>query len=96
MRLVRNRCRIDIVADVLYSVVEEGSSRISRIASMANLPLDRARPLVEDLVEKGLLTYRVEESVYEATDRAYEWLSLYRFLREVYDWRKPHYPTSIP
>jgi len=93
---VRYRCRIDIVADILRAIVEEGPLLISEIASRANLPLDRARPLVEDLVYNGLLVYRSEERRYEATDRAYEWLELYRLLREVYDWRTPAYPTSIP
>lgn len=93
---MRYRCRIDIVADILRAVVEEGPLLISEIASRANLPLDRARPLVEDLVYNGLLVCCTEDGLYEATERAYEWLELYRPLREVYDWRSPVYPTSIP
>jgi len=84
---VRNRCRIDIIADILRSVVENGPLLISEIAVRANLPLDRARPLVGSLVERGLLHYQPEERLYEATDRAYEWLALYDMLKNIYDWR---------
>ncbi|MEB3806846.1 MAG: hypothetical protein GSR73_04940 [Desulfurococcales archaeon] len=80
----RYRCRHDIVASILEGV-RDGASRISRIARAANLPLDRARALVEDLVEHGLLIYDHVSREYSLTDLAYEWLALYEKLREVYD-----------
>ena len=80
----RYRCRHDIIAAILGKAIE-GPSKISHLAQAANLPLDRARPLVEDLVRRGLLIYNPATRSYEATELGYEWLAIYEKLREVYD-----------
>ncbi len=84
---MKYRCRHDIVADILTAVTEEGGLRVSGIALRANLPLNRAKPILEDLVSHGILVCNEASRLYQATSRAYEWLELYRLLRETYDSR---------
>ena len=82
--MARYRCRHEIVADMLRRVTQ-GPSKASHIAMAANLPLDRAKKLIMDMVSHGLLIYNPHTREYEATDLAYEWLALYDKLRSIYN-----------
>jgi predicted transcriptional regulator len=78
------RCRHDIIADILNKAIEN-PSRISHLAQAGNLPLDRAKPLIQDLTQHGLLIYNPENQTYEASELAYEWTALYNKLKEIYE-----------
>ncbi len=78
------RCRHDIIADILSRAIKN-PSRISYLAQAGNLPLDRAKPLIQDLITHGLLSYNPEDRTYTATELAYEWTAMYKKLREIYD-----------
>ncbi|MEB3772218.1 MAG: hypothetical protein GSR82_00900 [Desulfurococcales archaeon] len=78
-----NRCRHDIIASILESVAEE-PLRLSRIALESNLPYDRAKRIVTDLVNHGLLIYDPETRTYTPTELGYQWLGIYRELENLY------------
>ena len=79
-----NRCRHDIIASILESVAGE-PLRLSRIALESNLPYDRAKHIVTDLVNNGLLIYDPETKMYTPTELGYQWLGIYRELENLYD-----------
>ncbi len=78
-----NRCRRDITASILESVAEE-PLRLSRVALESNLPYDRAKRIVTDLVNHGLLMYDPETRMYSPTELGYQWLGMYRELEHLY------------
>ncbi|MCE4621662.1 MAG: hypothetical protein F7B95_04420 [Desulfurococcales archaeon] len=82
--MVRYRCRHDIVADILHALREHGALRLSHISLKANLPLDRAKALLEDLAGAGLIVWNPVSQRYSITPRGHEWLSLYTMLNEIY------------
>ncbi|MCE4607010.1 MAG: hypothetical protein F7B59_06770 [Desulfurococcales archaeon] len=82
-----NRCRHDIIASVLKATIE-GPSKLSHLALKSNLPYDRARPIVEDLVKHGLLSYNPVSRTYTPTELAYQWLAIYLELGNIYDKNK--------
>ena len=80
-----NRTRYDIYADIMLTLKFYGEAGISQIARRANLPIDRAKPLVEFMCKRGLVIK--EENlekrprwIYRATRRGFEYLSLYKEL----------------
>ena len=81
---VKHRCRHDIIYDILLNVSKR-KAKISHIAQGANLPLDRARTFVNNLVKHGLLIFNPIERTYLITPKGYEWLAIYRKLKEIYD-----------
>ncbi|MEB3779102.1 MAG: hypothetical protein GSR85_02555 [Desulfurococcales archaeon] len=78
------RCRHDIVASILTSIIELDRPIISNIALRSNLPLDRARGILRSMEEAGLIYYDSASREYSMTDRGYEWLAVYRVLEEIY------------
>jgi predicted transcriptional regulator len=79
-----NRCRHDIVAAILREAVLQ-PSRLSHLALNSNVAYDRARLIVDDLVEHGLLVYDPYTRTYSPTELAYQWLAIYRELQNIYD-----------
>lgn len=82
--MARYRCRHDIIADILRTLREHGPLRLSHIALKANLPLDRAKALLEDLTRTGLIVKDPSSQRYAVTPKGHEWLSLYTMLNEIY------------
>ena len=82
----RHRCRHIVVAEILGALEREPwGLLLSHLARRAGLPLDRARRLLADLEEAGLVYRDPSERRYMITWRGFEWLGVYRVLREIYD-----------
>ncbi|MCE4615111.1 MAG: hypothetical protein F7B60_06260 [Desulfurococcales archaeon] len=79
-----NRCRHDIIASILKAAID-GPLKLSHLALKSNLPYDRARPIVGDLVKHGLLSYNPVSRVYALTELGYQWFAIYRELGNIYD-----------
>ena len=77
------RCRHEIAADVLEYLASAGYARISWIATHANMPVDRALQLLEEMRRRGLVeSIEGEKGVYYRVGaRGYEYLELWRRLR---------------
>ena len=80
-----NRARYDIYADIISVLQFYGEAGISQIARRANLPIDRAKGLIEFMVLRGLI--RKQENpkkrpniVYLGTNRGYQYYELYKQL----------------
>ena len=81
MRRSKKRARVDIYADILEVLKHrpEGAL-VTRISYGAGLPIDRVKPMLENLANFGLLSVRVSEEsrVYHITHRGLEFLDAYR------------------
>ncbi len=74
------RGRIEILADILEVVKRQSNCRLIRVSYGANLPLDRAKRLLVQLADSGLVTIRKDESMttYQITSRGLEFLDVHR------------------
>ncbi len=81
---MKQRCRHDIIEALLKNLSAE-PLRVTNLCSKSNLPVDRCKNLLEILKEAGLVVERVEGRgrTYIITSRGYEYLALYRRLKEV-------------
>ena len=81
----RKRTIYDIIADILEFVVAGGEARISYISRYANLPIDRANSLVEEMVRAGLLKLAEYENhrIYKPSKNSYKYLAHYRELKKL-------------
>ncbi len=81
----QKRTRIEIVIDILENIASQGSIVPTRLATSANMPYDRLLPIVEDLVDKKILTLREEgRSRYlEMTQKGYKLLRELKRLRKL-------------
>jgi predicted transcriptional regulator len=52
---LKRRTRYDIYMDTLETIRRKGISAITRISYGANLPVDRAKEIVEFLLKRGLV-----------------------------------------
>lgn len=52
---MKRRTRYDIYMDTLETIRRKGISAITRISYGANLPVDRAKEIVEFLLKRGLV-----------------------------------------
>ena len=82
---VVNRSRYDIYADILSVLEFYVEAGISQIARRANLPVDRAKGLIQFMQARGLLVkYKNPQKrpvyIYRATQRGSEYLKLYKDL----------------
>ncbi|MHA1684858.1 MAG: winged helix-turn-helix domain-containing protein [Candidatus Heimdallarchaeaceae archaeon] len=81
----RNRTRYDIYADIMLVLRFYGKAGISQIARRANLPVDRAKSIVEFMCYRGLLLKEKNTTdgpvwLYSATERGFRYLALYKEL----------------
>ena len=81
----RNRTRYDIYADIMLVIKFYGNAGISQIARRANLPVDRAKSIVEFMCYRGLLIKEKNTGdgplwIYSATERGFKYLALYKEL----------------
>lgn len=82
---VINRTRYDIYADILSVMDFYSEAGISQIARRANLPIDRAKGLVQFMMARGLLVKfenpkQRPSTIYRATNRGSQYLELYKNL----------------
>ena len=81
---MRYRCWHDIVESVLNALLE-GDKGITELCLIAKVPVDRGKNVVNHLVSYGLIVeYAVgRRRYYRITERGYEWLGVYRYLRSI-------------
>ena len=80
----RYRCWHDVIESVLEALLT-GEKSITELCLYANVPVDRGRRLINYLISCGLV-FRYEENgriYYKITERGYEWLGIYRKLKEL-------------
>jgi len=82
---VINRSRYDIYADILSVLEFYVEAGISQIARRANLPVDRAKGLIQFMQARGLMVkYENPKKrpvyIYRATNRGSQYLELYKEL----------------
>ncbi len=77
------RTKYDIYADILTYLAIVGEERITKIARFANLPLDRARIILEMMCSNGLIRkiFKDNYCFYRISRRGYEYIALYKRLR---------------
>jgi len=75
----------DIYAEILEYLSRIGESKITRIARYANLPLDRANRILNQMVELRLLRMKTSKGrrSYGITQKGYEYLEYYRRLKRL-------------
>ncbi len=78
-----NRTRYDIYADILSVLDFYVEAGISQIARRANLPVDRAKGLVQFMLSRGLIVKHPNPKkrpvyIYRATNRGSQYLKLYK------------------
>ncbi len=79
----RNRCIHSIIYDLLKLLVEEQPVKKTRLCTGARLPLDRCTPILQLLVEKGLVYTVVEDesTYYYIADNGYIYIGVYEKLQ---------------
>ena len=82
---VSNRTRYDIYADVVSVLQYYGEAGISQIARRANLPIDRAKGIIQFMLSRGLMVKFEDPKtrpavVYKSTSRGYQYLEMYKQL----------------
>ncbi len=83
--LTHNRTRYDIYADIMLVIRFYDKASISQIARRANLPIDRAKSIVEFMRYRGLLNKEENSDgrlvwLYYGTERGFKYLTLYKEL----------------
>ncbi|MHA1197877.1 MAG: winged helix-turn-helix domain-containing protein [Candidatus Heimdallarchaeaceae archaeon] len=83
-----NRSRYDIYADIISVLQFYNEAGISQIARRANLPIDRAKGLVEFMVSRGLILKQDNPKkrpnvLYLGTTRGYQYHELYKQLHHM-------------
>ncbi|MCD6084427.1 MAG: hypothetical protein J7J20_02665 [Desulfurococcales archaeon] len=80
----RYRCWHDIVESILKSLAKRDLG-ITELSLQAKLPVDRGKTVISYLVKHGLvIEYRIDErTFYRITERGYEWLGAYEYLKTV-------------
>lgn len=82
---VSNRTRYDIYADVISALQYYGEAGISQIARRANLPIDRAKGIIQFMLSRGLMVkYENPKKrpaiIYKSATRGYQYFEMYKQL----------------
>jgi predicted transcriptional regulator len=74
------RTRYDIYAEIIRVIYIYGYCPLTRAARSTNMPVDRAKVSITELMERGLLQEDEEEGkrVYSVTVRGHQYLELYK------------------
>ncbi|MHA2358131.1 MAG: winged helix-turn-helix domain-containing protein [Candidatus Heimdallarchaeaceae archaeon] len=85
---VINRTRYDIYADILEVLQFYTEAGISQIARRANLPIDRAKGIIQFMLARGLIVkYENSEKrpkfIYRATNKGSEYAALYKEMSRI-------------
>ena len=81
---MQRRTRYDIYMDTLETIRRKGVSAITRISYGANLPVDRAKEVMDFLLERGLVKEEEYGSTrgYRITARGGEFLQALQVVRK--------------
>lgn len=84
---MRRRTRYDIYMDTLDTIRRKGVSAITRISYGANLPVDRAKDIIEFLLERDLVKEEEYGSSkgYRMTARGGEFLQALQVVKKYLD-----------
>ena len=76
------RTRYDIYAELIRVIYIYGYCPLTRAARSTNMPVDRAKDTIGELLERGLLEEEVEDGsrLYKVTVRGHQYLELYKRL----------------
>ncbi|MBO3802396.1 MAG: transcriptional regulator [Candidatus Brockarchaeota archaeon] len=76
------RSRIELYADVLNALrVHHEGCRITKLSYGANMPVDRMKKTVEELISHGLVARSVEDAgIYVLTLRGWDFLEAFKKL----------------
>jgi predicted transcriptional regulator len=82
---VTNRTRYDIYAEIISALQYYGEAGISQIARRANLPIDRAKSIVQFMLARGLIVKfenpkKRPSIIYKSTTRGYQYVEMYKQL----------------
>ncbi|MHA1771890.1 MAG: winged helix-turn-helix domain-containing protein [Candidatus Thorarchaeota archaeon] len=74
------RTRYDIYAEILRVIYIYGECPLTRAARSTNMPVDRAKVIINHLLERGLLEEDAEEGrrLYKVTVQGHQYLELYK------------------
>ena len=74
------RTRYDIYAELIRVIYIYGLCPLTRAARSCNMPVDRAKDSISELVERGLLEEDDDDGkrVYKVTVRGHQYLELYK------------------
>ncbi len=74
------RTRYDIYAELIRVIYIYGYCPLTRAARSTNMPVDRAKDTITELMERGLLEEDDDEGqrVYSVTVRGHQYLELYK------------------
>ena len=76
------RTRYDIYAELIRVIYIYGYCPLTRAARSTNMPVDRAKTTIGELLERGLLEEEEEDGnrFYKVTVRGHQYLELYKRL----------------
>ncbi|MFW9921103.1 MAG: winged helix-turn-helix domain-containing protein [Candidatus Thorarchaeota archaeon] len=76
------RTRYDIFAELIRVIMVYGYCPLTRAARSTNMPVDRAKESILELVDRGLLQSDDDEGgiVYSVTVRGHQYLEIYKRL----------------
>ncbi|MCE4613981.1 MAG: hypothetical protein F7B60_00395 [Desulfurococcales archaeon] len=80
---MKRRTRYDIIADIIKALNIKGELQISKLALEVNLPIDRAKTVLNQLVRAELVQHDLHKRSYELTPKAVKWLTIYRQLLKI-------------
>ncbi|MHA2423666.1 MAG: winged helix-turn-helix domain-containing protein [Candidatus Thorarchaeota archaeon] len=74
------RTRYDIFAELIRVIMVYGYCPLTRAARSTNMPVDRAKESILELVDRGLLQQDDDEGsiVYSVTVRGHQYLEIYK------------------
>ena len=74
------RTRYDIYAEIIRVILIYGYCPLTRAARSTNMPVDRAKDSILELVDRGLLQQDDDEGsiVYSVTVRGHQYLEIYK------------------
>ncbi|MBD3405654.1 MAG: hypothetical protein GF411_05930 [Candidatus Lokiarchaeota archaeon] len=74
------RTRYDIYAELIRVIYVYGYCPLTRAARSTNMPVDRAKTTIGELLERGLLEEEDDDGqiVYKVTVRGHQYLELYK------------------
>ena len=79
-RMKAKRTRYDIYAEIVRVIYIYGHCPLTRAARSTNMPVDRAKDTILELVDAGLLEQEINDgsTYYSVTVRGHQYLELYK------------------
>ena len=82
----KRRVKYDIYANVIEVITKKGICSLTRISYGANMPVDRAKKVLEFLASRGFVREIMvgDRKKYAATKRGMEFLEAYKRMRKFF------------